>query len=245
METTVLKVVNDILSDMDSDVVTAIDDTVEAEQVATILKNQYNRMIATEMLKVDPYFTQLDISGSNVYSITIPYDAVVYDVRYVNNGVSPARVNKINYVSPIDFISKGLDAQLVSGVTSQEDLWRYQSHLDVPTEYTIMEQDESEDNVTKIQLAGTGLVGDSIQYSYSYQFTRMTDTPVAATPVILPEDLYSLLYNQVKSICYADLQQQVSPKTEKLLREDKVSAAKSRFDKNFRQGQYYTHVKGR
>lgn len=41
MRKTLLEMVQDILSEMDSDEVNSINDTVEAEQVATIIKNCY------------------------------------------------------------------------------------------------------------------------------------------------------------------------------------------------------------
>ncbi len=48
MKYTLLEIVQEILSDMDSDEVNSIDDTTESEQVATIVKSTYLSMMLTE-----------------------------------------------------------------------------------------------------------------------------------------------------------------------------------------------------
>ena len=45
MKFTLLEMVQEILSDMDSDEVDSIEDTVEAEQVATIVRSTYLAMM--------------------------------------------------------------------------------------------------------------------------------------------------------------------------------------------------------
>jgi hypothetical protein len=46
MKKTLLEMTQDILNDMDSDEVNSISDTVEAQQVANIIKTCYNEMIS-------------------------------------------------------------------------------------------------------------------------------------------------------------------------------------------------------
>lgn len=75
MKYTVLEMTQDILSAMDSDEVNSISDTVEATQVATIIKNCYND-ITTDVEFPDQYsLLQLDASGdpTKPVTMTIPF----------------------------------------------------------------------------------------------------------------------------------------------------------------------------
>lgn len=63
MKMTVLEMVQDILSSMDSDEVNSINDTIEAQQVAHVIKNVYNDIVSTIELPEQYELFQLDASG--------------------------------------------------------------------------------------------------------------------------------------------------------------------------------------
>ena len=89
MKYTLLEMVQDILSAMDSDEVNAINDSIEAQQVARIIKNCYND-ITTDVEFPEQYsLLQLDSSGNAdkpvVMSIPEGYDSIEW-IRYDKHG---------------------------------------------------------------------------------------------------------------------------------------------------------------
>lgn len=64
MKFTLLEMVQDILSSMDSDEVNSIDDTIEAQQVANVIKNVYNDIVSTIELPEQYELFQLEASGN-------------------------------------------------------------------------------------------------------------------------------------------------------------------------------------
>ena len=63
MKKTLLQIVKDILSEMDSDEVNSIDDTVESLQVAQIIENCYYEMVSNRNWPHHKKLVQLDASG--------------------------------------------------------------------------------------------------------------------------------------------------------------------------------------
>jgi len=104
MKYTVLQMVQDILSAMDSDEVNSISDTIEAQQVATIIKNCYND-ITTDVEFPDLYtLLQLQASGSTAkpVSMTIPTTHTSVEwVRYDKKGTGvPSSTSAGSWTSP-------------------------------------------------------------------------------------------------------------------------------------------------
>lgn len=64
MKMSLLEMVQDILNDMDADEVNNLDDTVEAQQVAQIIKSCYYEMLGNRNWPFMRKLTQLDASGS-------------------------------------------------------------------------------------------------------------------------------------------------------------------------------------
>jgi hypothetical protein len=89
MKFTVLELVQDILSSMDSDEVNSIGDTIEAQQVAKIVKNVYNDIISTidlpdefSLFQLDP---SLDPDKPTVMYIPAAYEGTQW-IKYNKKG---------------------------------------------------------------------------------------------------------------------------------------------------------------
>lgn len=89
MKFTVLELVQDILSSMDSDEVNSIGDTIEAQQVAKIVKNVYNDIISTIDLPDEFTLFQLDPSLDSAKP-TVMYVPAAYEgtqwIKYNKKG---------------------------------------------------------------------------------------------------------------------------------------------------------------
>ncbi len=118
MKQTLLEIVQDILSDMDSDEVNSLSDTFEAGQIATIVKNAFNAMISTRNW---PHLRQLTslISSNNADLPThmkLPED--IKELEYINYNVGEGPLDSkreyrlIRYMEPEEFLfrSNALDS---------------------------------------------------------------------------------------------------------------------------------------
>lgn len=117
---TVLDIVQDILNDLDSDEVNSINDTIEATQVAYIIRSTYEDMIATRDWPHTKRLIQLESLSDNtrpthllVPTLVKRLEIVNYDkarqsatrryfepVRYVDNDTFLRRVNSFNDAEP-------------------------------------------------------------------------------------------------------------------------------------------------
>lgn len=108
---TVLELVQDILSDMDSDDVNSISDTVEAQQVAKILKTTYNEIIDG----VDHWphlntLVQLEASGDNTKPTHMRMPDNLQFLNWVKynkklTGDTKDKYSDVSYMTPHDFLS--------------------------------------------------------------------------------------------------------------------------------------------
>jgi len=104
-----LEIVQEILSDMTSDIINSIDDTEEAGQVATIVKSTYNAMISNRNWPHTAHVVNLTASTDNLLPthMTIDEDikemiSVYYDKR--RQGETRIRNEQILWKDPDDFL---------------------------------------------------------------------------------------------------------------------------------------------
>lgn len=111
MKQTLLEIVQDIMSDMDTDEINSIFDTVESEQVASIVKRSYINMISTRNW---PHLSKL-IQFSPITDFTRPthlrmpsnikeLQFINYDVRKL--GETKRNYDEIIYLDPVEFLFK-------------------------------------------------------------------------------------------------------------------------------------------
>lgn len=87
MKQTLLEMVQLILSSIDGEEVNSIDDTVEANQVALIIKSVFNDMLSDIALPEQGVLVQLDASGDNAKPclMTVPSDVIkINSIMYDN-----------------------------------------------------------------------------------------------------------------------------------------------------------------
>lgn len=83
MKYTVLEMVQDILSAMDSDNVNSINDTIEAEQVARIIKTCYNDIKSTIEIPDEYELMQLDASGDASKPVVMQIPAAFSNIEWI------------------------------------------------------------------------------------------------------------------------------------------------------------------
>lgn len=109
MKSTLLEIVFDILSDMDGDFISSINDTDEAMQVAQIVKTTYQAMISNRnwphtarVLNITPYADSLLPTYTRIEPNVKELISVYYDIR--KDGETRFNYKQIKYLDPDDFL---------------------------------------------------------------------------------------------------------------------------------------------
>lgn len=109
MTTTVLDIVQDMLSAIDSDEVNSIGDTTESQSAARLVKNVYDNIIDEYALKSTATLFQLDSTGlTTPTSMTLPEG--IHGIKWIKYDISapadPADYATMLYVPPDAFIDQ-------------------------------------------------------------------------------------------------------------------------------------------
>lgn len=208
----------DILSDMDSDEVSSINDTLEALQVAQILKTTYYEMITGRDLDHLLQLFQLDSGTSTLPTHMILPDNVQYVkwVKYNKRDTNSSADNykEIIYKEPEEFLSildsrnsLSTEVDTITDPTGVTLLINNDSH---PTYYTSFDDEyavfDSYDSTleTNLQQSMTQCYG-SIEPTFSLTDTFIPDLPTKMFPGFLAE---------AKSTCFNSLKQSANAKEE-------------------------------
>ena len=220
---TLLDIVQDILSEMDSDEVNSLSDTIESEQVAQIVKTTYSEMMSNRnwphLKKLIQFESSTDLSlpthqklGVDVKELTL----VKYDIR---TGSETKRVYKdVKYLAPEEFLNKtnsrdsdALDSQLVVDPTGVEIILKTNK---APEYFTSFDEEvlvfDSFDNT-----ASNTLVTARFQcQGYVMPTWVHSDTAIPD----LPSEAFSALLEESKSVCFHTLKQVNNDKAEQKAR---------------------------
>jgi len=233
MKYTLLEMVQDILSDMDSDLVNSIDDTPEAQQVAQIIRTTYNDLIS---LYSWDHLKQL--SQINAASIARPTHCRVADgvkevleLRYNVKKLGDVRntYKLMTYITPSEFLdmSNGRDESQTDITEVVDDSGVYLSIYNdrAPTYWTTFDDDyvvfdgydkEVDDFIQNSKSAM--LVEKEAEWTHTDNFTPD-----------IPNDSFTLLLNEAKSRSFLVLAQEVNQKANQQAERARVKASINQF----------------
>ncbi len=110
MKLTLLEIVQDILNDLDSDEVNSIDDTVEAQQIAQIVKSTYFALLSNRNwphlkkgIKLEAYADLTKPTHMKLADNVKELSFVNYDKRKLNE--TRKRYEQIKWMEPDDFLA--------------------------------------------------------------------------------------------------------------------------------------------
>lgn len=109
MKMTLLEIVSDILNDMDSDEVGSIDDTIESQQVAQIVKSTYFAMMSNRNWAHLKSALNLQASGDSALPTHVTIIDSVKELCFINyNAVKQGETKRdykpVKWVEPDDFL---------------------------------------------------------------------------------------------------------------------------------------------
>lgn len=225
MRMTLLEMVQDILSSMDSDEVNSISDTTESQQVATVIKNVYRDIISRGNLPEN--FEMFELNASlDPTKPTVMYRPegafsilwIKYDTRLL--GDTEPRMTKIQYLEPSQFT----DQVFTYRDQNQSDVVRYyldgpnNSSVEIvglnnkaPSFYTSWDDETIIFDSYDSAVDGTLQKNKSIAYGEWEPTFQMAD---AFIPDLDPRQ-FSLLFNEAKAWAFAELKQTTHEKAEK------------------------------
>lgn len=207
---TVLDMTQDILSDMDSDEVSSINDTVEALQVAQILKTTYYELIHQRDWPHLAKLFQLTASGDNSKPTHMSVEDNIAKVEWIKYDMADAsdtqtKYTEVDYYTPSEFMSKinSRDSGSSDITTVFEDsipIYVYNDRS--PTFYTTFDDETlifdayESDLENTLQTAKTQCWG-YVEPSFTLDDTFVPDLPVKAFPFYLAE-AKSVAFNSIK-----------------------------------------------
>ena len=234
MKRTLLDMVQDILSDADSDEVNSINDTVEAMQVARIIRTTYEEIISSRQW---PHLSQLTSLTPASDTDTPTHFTMADDVQYIEwiryNNRETATSKEIwvdvLYVQPKKFlelvqsrVSTNDNVQVVDDSTAGNLLIL----LDKQPEYWTSFDDETiiMDGVDNTITGQSTLTAERVQASaYVEPAFSLVDTFIAD----LPSKSFSYFLAEAKSVCFATLFQEVNSKEEQKSRRQRVYTSRN------------------
>ena len=216
---TLLDIVQDILSDMDSDEVNSISDTQESLQVAQIVKSSYYNIIDGKDFPFLYELFQLDTSGTLTKPTHMALPENVADLKWIkyNNKKTTDTKNKyekVQYKLPEDFleITDARDSSdskvLVVSDASNVKINVYNDRG--PKCFT------SFDDEVLVFDAYDKAKEDTLQNSASQAYGKLSVTWSMTdlfTPD-LPVQMFTYLLNEAKSACFLTLKQMANQKAE-------------------------------
>lgn len=219
MKMSLLEIVVDILNDMDSDLVSSIDDTFESQQVAQIVKSTYYAQMSTRNWPHTRKLVSLQASGTDALPTHTKLASPIKELISVNyncvkEGETRKRYKPVKYIEPDNFLritnarnNDEANIDVIVDPTGIELLIR--NDLD-PTYLTSFDDD------TIVFDSYNKAVDDTIQESkvqamaYVIPSWQQTDSFIPD----LPDEAFTGLLEEAKSRAMFKLKQMVDNKAE-------------------------------
>lgn len=216
---TLLEIVQDILSDLNSDEVNSIDDTIESLQVAQIVKSTFFNIIDGRDWPHLYQFFKLTASGTVARPTHMILPDAVLTVKYIKYNTrlstdTKDKYTKIVYKTPEEFMDI-VDARDSSDsrVTQVSDTTGIKINVynDIaPTYYT------SFDNENIVMDSYDSAVDTTLQESKTQCYGRVYPTWTMSDSFVpdLPDNSFSYLLNEAKSTCFLRIKEAPDAKSE-------------------------------
>lgn len=237
MKYTLLELVQTVLSSMDSDEVTSIDDTVESQQVAKIIRTVYYDIVSpTDLPEHFGLFTVTESSASTPTVMTKPTDVdwmdwVKYDCRTSTDTV--AQWKTIEYVKPEEFISRShkldLEAATTESFTATVNGYSatiYIKNDEAPSYWTSFDDSKLTFNAYDSGVETYLKTVKSLAYGKLLKTFPLTDSFIPE----IDDQQFALLLNEAKALAWAELKQSAHQKAEKIARTYRTKLERNKKD---------------
>lgn len=219
MKRTLLDMVREILSDMDSDEVNSIDDTIEAQQVASTIRSCYNEMISNRNWPHLQKLIQLEHSGNPLLPTHLQIPENMKELVFFKYEKSKPDQDKIvyqdvKYKYPDDFLryvmARNSDADNVVTVTEISGTPLLILDNVAPSYWT------SFDDRYIVCDSYNKELDDTLKKSKTQALAYLDPEFIAEDDFVpdLPSEAFSALIEEAKSTCFLNLKQMANQKAE-------------------------------
>jgi hypothetical protein len=216
MKSTLLQMVQSILSDMDAEDVNSIADTVEAQQIASVIEDVYYNIIAGREIPEHKQLVQLTSLSNSARPTHFTYPANLKSLVKISYNVSTGATpswREIKYRQP-DYFLENMDETGLAVTTVVGGVTIYVSNDKMPSYYT------SFDDNYIIMDAYDANVETNLQQSktraYASAFPTFSQTD--AFEPDLDETLFPYFLAEAKSTCFSLFKSGSDPKVEQAAR---------------------------
>lgn len=214
-----LAIVQEILSDMDSDAVNSIDDTDEAMQVAQIVKSTYDAMMSNRNWPHTRKVIKLQASTDDLLPTHMTIDEDIKEMisiyyNKIKNGETRLRYEEIKWMDPDDFLrfinKRNSDDENTMTIIDPSGVELLILSNKAPTYYT------SFDDTSIVFDSFDSSVDDTLQTSKTQARAYVTPNFIVEDGTIpdLPIDAFSALIEEAKSKAMFKLKQMPDSKAE-------------------------------
>lgn len=231
-KTTLLEIVQDILSEADSDDINSIGDTVESEQCAGVVKQEFLNIVDQMDLEHHDTVVQLTATGAATPAVMIRPEGF-YDFHWIrydkrNDAGGDPAFSDVYYMAATDFIKMQSSMTASDSIVDQQTVGGavlncYNDRS--PTYYTFL---DGYDNI--VFDAYDSNLETNLQASKSMAFgtQRPTLTIADATVPDLPQNLMTLLRNRSRAMYWDLYKDGVTKEIDKRQRNSEVRSQRQR-----------------
>jgi len=216
MKKTLLELVQSILSDMDSEPVNSISDSIEAEQIASVVENTYFNFVSSREIPEHRRLIKITALSDSTKPTHFKYvGRQLYWIRYNIDENSQTNYREIKYMDPGSFATRNLDT---SNVTTVYDVSASTNLLilndRMPSFYTSFDDEHIVMDAFKSSVESTLQTTKTQAYGIITPTFSLSDT---FEPDI-DEDLIPYLLAEAKSACFSLFKSGSDPKVEQSAR---------------------------
>ena len=220
MKKTLLEMVQSILSDMDSESVNSIGDSVEAQQIASVIEDTYFNIIAARDIPEHRQLLKLTSLSSTVRPTHFQYPTNTRDIVSLSYNIDTSggvNYQEIYFVEPLDFLSRipAVNAGttlVVPDVNSSTSLVVFTDRM--PTYYTSFDDLHIVMNAYDVTVENTLQASKTRAYGTVYPTFTIADS---FTPD-LDDTMLPYLLAEAKSTCFSLFKSGSDPKIEQAAR---------------------------
>jgi hypothetical protein len=220
MKRTLLEMVQSILNDMDSEAVNSINDSVEAQQIASVIEDVYYNIVAARNIPEHQQLLKMTSLSSSVRPTHFQYPTNTREiVSLAYNTDTQGKINfqEMYFVEPMDFLSRmpynlSTGVLVVPDVNSNISLTVFSDRM--PTYYT------SFDDLHVVLNAYDASIDTTLQESKTRAYGTVYPTFTIADSFApdLDDTMLPYLLAEAKSTCFSLYKSGSDPKIEQAAR---------------------------
>ena len=226
---TILELVQQLGEGIGSDEIDSLDETIEASEIATILKQTFNEVISRKRWEfIADRVRQLDaIAGGSTQlnTLLIPSDVTrINCLKYRNTDNTVVEFTEIEYLQPCEFLEyvqsrNSADAN-VTAIANDDGVAINVLTDAPPTRWTSFDEEVITFDAYDSTVATGNLAADSVIIADIVPSIDYTD-PTATLK--LPERMETLVFNEALSTCNYRLRQTNDPRADRIARRQHIS----------------------